>query len=103
MELVRIEDGRAKIFLRYTGRSAEVIQEVGEGGVAGRVCVGEPPEENRGGTLGGELPQKLQAVSKGVASAQLRLRLLEQQVVCLPALQQTRLHSRCTDHTAEGG
>ena len=38
VELVRIENRRAKIFLRLTRRSAEVVQEVGEGGVAG--CVG---------------------------------------------------------------
>src|SRR5215471_11310107 len=97
VELVRIENSRAKILLRLTRRSAEVVQEVGEGGIARRVPVGKLPQEQRSGTLGCQLLQEFYAVAKGMASAQLRLRLLEQQIVCLLAPEGIRHNSWCAN------
>src|SRR5258707_14775301 len=94
-----MENSRAKICRRCSRRSAEVVQEVGESGVAGRVSVVERPQGNGEGSLDRQLPQELYAVAKRMASAQLRLRLLEQQVVCMLEPERNRPNSRCSNQT----
>ena len=91
-----MENSRAKILSPATGGSAEIVQEVGKSRVACRVCIINLPQKVRVGSLRRQLPQELDAVTKRMASAQFRLRLLKQQVVCLLGLQQIRRNpGRC--------
>ncbi len=87
MELIGMVTSRAKILSPAAGGSAEVVQEISKGRVACRVGVVNLTQSVRVGILRRQLPQELEAITKRMASAQLGLRFLKQQVVCLLGLQ----------------